>query len=149
MTQVWQGYRELEILTSPQRATNSAEAYFNELLKAHGQALLQPYVEVAMSGLMEVRADNLANTRDLNESVLHFVPISSVAYREVLLLAMAGEQAAAQTQLEQSIWAFPEGFPAALEQIRAFARKDPMHFAALLEFAPKKYEERHLAIHTK
>jgi hypothetical protein len=29
------------------------------------------------------------------------------------------------------------------------AQKDPAHFAALLEFAPKKYEEYQLAVHTK
>jgi len=51
--------------------------------------------------------------------------------------------------LERAIWAFPDGCPASLEQLRLFAQKDPAHFAALLEFAPKKYEERQLAIHTK
>jgi O-antigen ligase len=149
LVQVWQGYRNLEELTSPQRFSASNENLFNELLAAHKQALLQPYVEVAMSGMLQVRPDSLAVTRDLNESVMHFVPISSVVYREVSLLALAGELAAAEAQLECAIWAFPEGFPVALEQFRAFARKDPTRFAALLEFAPKKYEERQLAIHTK
>jgi hypothetical protein len=36
-----------------------------------------------------------------------------------------------------------------LEQLRSFAKKDPAHFSALLEFAPKKYEEYQLAVHTK
>ena len=146
--QVWQGYRSLEELTSPRRAPEKMEDFFNKLLVEHRQALLQPYVEVAMTGLMEGR-ENLADMRELNESVMHFVPIRSAVYREVVLLALSGEQAAAQLQLERAIWAFPEGFPAALEQLRAFAQKDPAHFAALLEFAPKKYEERELAVHTK
>jgi O-antigen ligase len=146
--QVWQDYRYLEEVTSPQRAPAKVNDYFNELMAAHGQALLQPYVEVAMSSLMEGR-ENLAGMRELNESVMHFVPIRSVVYREVWMLALSGEQAAAQLQLERAIWAFPEGFPAALDRLRSFAQKDPAHFAALLEFAPKKYEEYQLAVHSK
>ena len=149
MAQVWQGYRHLEDLTSMRQAPARAEDYFNELLSAHSQALLQPWVEVAISGMMEGRVDNLADMHDLNANVMHFVPIRTVVYREVLMLALSGEQAAAQLQLERAIWAFPEGYPTALEQLRFFAQKDPAHFAALLEFAPKKYEERQLAIHTK
>ena len=149
LAQVWQGYHSLEELTSPRQISAKNEDFFNALLKTHGQALLQPYVEVAMSAMMEGRFENLSEMRELNESVMHFVPIRSVVYREVLLLALSGDQAGAQLQLERSIWAFPEGFPAALEELRFFARKDPTHFAALLEFAPKKYEEYQLAIHTK
>lgn len=149
LTQVWQGYRSLEDLTSPRRKPTSNENYFNELMATHKQALLQPYVEVAMSGMMEERVANIADMREINESVMHFVPIRSVVYREVMLLALSGDQAAAQLQLERAIWAFPEGFPDALEQLRSFARKDPAHFAGLLEFAPQKYEERQLAVRTK
>ncbi len=148
LLQVWQGYHELEKLTSPQLASAKNEDFFNDLKVAHRQALLQPYVEVAMTAIM-VGRENLVDMRELNESVMHFVPIGSVVYREVILLALSGEQDAAQLQLERAIWAFPEGYPATLEQLRTFARKDPAHFSALLEFAPKKYEERELAVHTK
>ena len=149
LAQLWQVYRSLESLTPIRSASARNGGYFNELLATRNQSLLQPYVEVAMSGMMDARIGNLADMRDLNESVMHFVPISSVVYREVWLLALSDEQAAAQLQLERAIWAFPEGFPAALERLRSFARKDPAHFAALLEFAPKKYEERELAVHAK
>ncbi len=147
MTQVWQGYRILENLTSSRSA--SFNELFNEWMEVQKQVLLQPFVEVALNSLKEVRVDNLADTREMNERVMHYVPIGSEVYREALMMASAGEQAAAQLQLERAIWAFPEGFPAALEQLRSFAQKDPAHFAALLEFAPKKYEEYKLAVHTK
>ncbi|MEJ1958755.1 MAG: Wzy polymerase domain-containing protein [Nitrosomonadales bacterium] len=149
MSQVWLGYRSLEELTSIRQPAESNEDYFKKLFTLRSQALLQPYAEVVMNGMMEARAENLTESRELNENVMHFVPINTVVYREVILLALSGEQAAAQTQLERAIWAFPEGYPAALDQINSFAMKDPTHFAALLEFAPKIYEERQLAIHTK
>jgi O-antigen ligase len=146
MAQVWLGYRTLENLTLMRQVSTN---YFNDLIGVQGQAMLQPFVEVAMSSLVEVRADNLAEVRKLNESVMHYVPISSVCYRQVLLLALSGELSAAQLQMERSIWAFPESYGASMEQLNGFAQKDPEKFAALLEFAAKKYEEYQLAIHPK
>ena len=149
LSQLWQDYRDLERLTSPQPASVTNENYLNELLAAHRQALLQPYVELAMSNMMGGGGENLVAMRELNENVMHFAPISSAVYREVLLLALSGERDAAEVQLERAIWAFPSGFPALLERLRAYAQKDPAYFAALLEFAPKKYEEYQRAVHTK
>lgn len=150
LAQVWQGYRVLESLMAPRQASvASNEEFFKELLQTYRQALLQPFVEVTISGLMEGRVENLEDMRALNESVMHFAPIGSVVYREVTLLAISGESAAAQSQLGCAIWAYPGEYPKYLEQWRAFAQKDPAHFAALLEFAPKKYEEYQLAVHAK
>lgn len=153
MVQVFQGYRILENLTYPNQASagnkNRFNEYFNEWMAVQKQVLLQPYVEMDMNGLKEARIDKLAEMREMNEHVMNFVPIGSVVYREAFMLASAGEQAAAQLQMERAIWAFPEGFPGVGEQLRSFAQKDPAHFAALLEFATKKYEEYQLAVHTK
>ena len=149
LSQVWLGYRNLESLTSVQQAAFSNENSIYELVGLQRQAVLRPWVDVAMSSFIQIRPDNLSNVRELNENVMHFVPISLVVYREVWLLALFGEPEAAQLQLERAIWAFPEGFPSMLEQLQAFARKDPVHFSALLEFAPRKYEEYRLAAHAK
>ena len=125
------------------------ENLVNELLAMRRQVLLQPYVDLVTSDLMSRRAGKLTDMHELNERVMHFAPLNSVVYREVILLAMSGEQAAAQLLLECAIWAWPEGLPAALEQLRLHAQEDPAHFTALLEFAPKKYEERQLANHSR
>ena len=147
--QVFIGYRNLEDLTSMRQEALNNKNSLSNLLGLQKQALLQSYVEIAISSMIELRQDNLTNVRELNENVMHFVPISSVVYREVLVLAMSGEQEAAQQQLERAIWAYPEGFAGALDQIGTFARKDPAHFAALLEFAPKKYAEYEQEAHTQ
>jgi len=146
LTQLWQGYFELRQLTTSQF---SNAKFFKQLQDAHRQALLQPLVEVAMSNLMEGRLNNLDEMRELNETVMHYIPIASAVYREVSLLAIAGEQAEAQLQLERAIWAYPNSYPKYLEQWRRFAQKDPKHFNALLKFAATKYEEYQLAVHTK
>ena len=153
LVQAWQGYRTLEGLRTLRPASATDENYSRlireGLVAAQGQALLQPYAELVMSSLIEVGADHLANKRILNESAMRFVPTNTVVYREAFLLALSGEQEAAQLQIECAIWAYPGDFPAQREQLRAFALKDPGHFAALLEFALKKHEEYQLAVHTK
>jgi hypothetical protein len=119
------------------------------LVAIYGQSLLQPYTELFMSSMIEVGIDHLADRRTLNENVMHFVPISPVVYREALLLALSGEQAAAQLQMERAIWSYPGDFQKASEQLRTLAREDPTHFDTLLEFALQKYEERQRAVHKR
>jgi len=153
LLQVWQGYRKLEGMRNL-RPVSAADENFvravNEgLVATHKQALLQPYSELVMSNMIDVNADHLAAKRELNGSVVRFLPTGPVAYREAYLMALSGEQAAAQLQIERSIWAFAGEFPAEREKLRSLAQKDPVHFAALLEFALKKYEEYQLAVRTK
>ena len=153
LLQVWKGYRTLEGMRSLRPVSAVDENFFRAvsegLVATHKQALLQPYSELVMSNMIEVNADHLAAKRELNGSVVRFLPTSPVAYREAYLMALSGEQAAAQLQIERSIWSFAGDFPAEREKLRALAKKDPEHFAALLEFALKKYEEYQLAVRTK
>lgn len=153
LLQVWQGYRLLSEMRY-WRPASAADADFfrrvNEgLVATHRQALLQPYAELVMSNMIDVNADHLAAKRELNTSVARFIPTGPVAYREAFLMALSGEYSAAQLQMERSIWAFPAEFASEREKLRALAQKDPEHFAALLEFALKKYEEYQLAVRTR
>ncbi|MDD5180690.1 MAG: Wzy polymerase domain-containing protein [Gallionellaceae bacterium] len=153
LSQMLQSYRGMEDLMAMRPASATDENYsrqmYDGLKTLHGQSLLRPYAELFMSGSIELDADHLADKRALNESVMHFVPISPVVYREAFLLALSGEQAAAQTQMERAIWSYPADFPPERDKLRALALKDPAHFSALLEFALKKNEERLHAIHTR
>ena len=152
LSQMLPGYRNLEGLVAMRPASATDDSYSQRvrdgLAAAQGQSLLHPYAELFMSGMMEASSDHLAEKRALNGNVMRFVPISPVVYREALLLALSGEQAAAELQMERAIWSYPDGFPAAREELRSFALKDPAHFAALLEFALQKNKERQSAIHT-
>ena len=152
LQQMLHGYRNMEGVLAMRPASASDSEYSNRvrerLTALYGQSLLQPYIELSMSSMMEVGADHLADRLALNGSVMHFVPINPLVYREALLLALSGEQAAAQLQMERAIWSYPGDFQRASEELRTLARKDPGHFAALLEFAFQKYEERQRAVHT-
>ncbi|MDO9101696.1 MAG: Wzy polymerase domain-containing protein [Candidatus Nitrotoga sp.] len=148
--QMLQHYRNLEMLMGLRQAV-SKEGYSwrEDLMAAHAPVPLRPYFDLFMSGKIKVGVDYLADKRILNERVMSFAPIGVVVYREALLLALSGEQAAAQLQMERAIWSYPNDFQAAHRELSVLAQKNPGKFAALLEFALQKYEERQHAVHAR
>ncbi len=153
LSQTFRGYRNLESVVAMRPASAADESYSLRLRDGLGglqsQILLQPYANVLMSSMIVTSADRLADKLVLNESVMRFLPLSQVVYREALLLALAGEQAEAQVQVERAIWSYPGDFPVVREELSSLALKDPGHFAALLEFALRKKEERQRAIYKR
>ncbi len=150
LVQIFQNYRNLERLMGlRQVVSNDGHFWSEERMAAHAQVPLRPYFDLFMGGKIKVSADYLVDKRMLNERVMHFVPIGLVVYREALLLALSGEQAAAQLQMERAIWSYPYDFQAARKELSALAQKNPENFAALLEFALQKYEERQHAVHAR
>ena len=145
-----QNYRSLERLREVRQAV-SKDGYFwrEDLMAAHAQIPLRPYFDLFRSDGIKVGADYPADKRILNERVMSFAPMGLVVYREALLLALSGEQAAAQLQMERAIWSYPDDFPATRKELSALAQKNPENFAALLEFALQKYEERQHAVHAR
>ncbi len=112
----------------------------------HGQSLFHPYAELFMSGWMELDADDLHNKLALNTRVMRFVPIATVVYRQAWLLALADQPLAAQAQIERAIWSYPNDLEKARAELNQLAQKDPVHFAALLEFTLQKNEEYKSAV---
>ncbi|MEQ1741545.1 MAG: Wzy polymerase domain-containing protein [Candidatus Nitrotoga sp.] len=150
VVQMLQNYRNLEMFMGLRQAVSKDGYSWREnLTAADAQVPLSPYFDLFMSGKINVDADYLADKRILNERVMSFAPIGVVVYREALLLALSGEQGAAQLQMERAIWSYPDNFQAALKELSALAQKNPEKFAALLEFALKKYEERQHAVHAR
>ena len=121
----------------------------DSMVTAQGHALLlRPYID---NFLGDAGWDHIADKGALSERVMHYRPFNAVVYRHAVLLAQLGRQAEARVQIERAIWAFPEDFPAACDQLRVLASKDinPARFPALLEFALQKYEERQRAVLAK
>lgn len=151
MYRLCQDYRSLEVALA-ERPTSVSDGVYSKrmregLVALYGQPLLRPYAELFMSAILKAGADHLADRKVLNERAMHFIPISPVVYSEALLLALSGEQAAAQLQMERAIWSYPDSFQQASKELRTLAQEDPAHFAALLEFALQKYEEHPRAVH--
>ncbi|RFC33485.1 MAG: O-antigen ligase [Candidatus Nitrotoga sp. MKT] len=148
--QMLQHYRDLEMLMGLRQAVSkNGYSWREDLMAAHAPVPLRPYFDLFMSSKIKVGTDYLADKRILNERVMSFAPIGVVVYREALLLALSGEQAAAQLQMERAIWSYPNDFQVAYRELSVLAQKSPGNFAALLEFALQKYEERQHAVRAR
>jgi len=151
LLQLKNGYHELEqayaIRSASSIDADESKLLRDKLVSIHGGSLLSPYAELLMTTLIEVNDDHLREKLAVNSRVMHFVPISPVVYRQVLLLAQAGELKQAENILEQAIWSYPNDYGKPRQQILEMAEKDPAHISALLEFALKQEQEYRSAVH--
>jgi len=150
LMQLMRGYHNLEQVYEIRSATNMDESNSkllrDKLVSAHGGSLLTPYIELIMSTLIEVNDDHLREKLAVNTRVMHFVPISSVVYRQALLLAQDGQLDQAKTILKQAIWSYSKDYGKPRQELLELAVKDPAHFSALLEFALYQEEEYRSAV---
>ncbi len=152
MAQLLSAYRTLEgvMAMRPQSAAdgNYYQRMNSSLAEVNKQAMLHPYAEYFMSGMIEPSSEYLEDKLALNDNVMRFVPVGPVVYRQAWLLALSGRAEEASLQLERAIWSYPADFDAAQRELSDLARKDPAHFASLLEFAVRKNKEHQIAVHT-
>jgi len=145
LVQGMQSYRHLEKALSFRSMATKDPQYVarvrDELLAAHEYPLFSSYAELFITTMMEPSADHLKEKIELNERALHFIPIASVVYHQAMLLALSERQAEAKDLLEKAIWAYPTGFSSVRAELEELARKEPVRFGPLLEFATQKYEE--------
>jgi len=151
LMQLKSGYRDLEQVHAIQSASSidpgASKLLRDKLITVHGGSLLTPYAELFMSLMIEVNDDHLKEKLAVNTRVMHFVPIGPVVYRQVLLLAQAGELEQAKNILVQAFWSYPDDYGRSRQQLLELAEKDPAHFSALLEFALKQEQEYRSAVH--
>jgi O-antigen ligase len=151
LMQLKSGYGNLEKVQEIRSASSidssAAKMMRDELVAVHGGSLLTPYAELFMSMMVEVNDDHLKEKLAVNTRVMHFVPIGPVVYRQVLLLAQAGEPEQAKNILVQAFWSYPDDYDKPRQQLLKLAEKDPAHFSALLEFALKQEQEYRSAVH--
>jgi O-antigen ligase len=150
LLQVFQGYKRLEnALTLRGKAVKERSLIprvQDELMAVSQSPLLSSYAEMFIASTMEISSDHLKEKLALNERTLHFIPIAPLVYHQALLLALSDEPEQAKTQMEQAVWAYPMDFPKVLQELEEMARKDPVRFSPLLEFATQKYEEYQRAV---
>ena len=150
LVQLFQGYKKLEVALKLRPVSGNDATYTprlrDSLDSVYEYALLRPYAELFMSGMIEPSPDHLADKLTLNERAMRFVPIASVVYRQAWLLALDERPDEAKVQLQRALWSYPAEFRAAQAELKQFALKDPAHFSALLEFATQKNEEYQRAV---
>lgn len=105
------------------------------------EPLLRPYAELAIAYSIPVSSDRLHEKLEFNARAMHFAPGSVVVYRQALLLALAGERAAASRQLERSIATYPGELKDVTAHLEALAKRHPTEFTPLLKLAAAKNAE--------
>jgi hypothetical protein len=92
-----------------------------------------PYVEIAIVFGLEVDEEQLPAKIEHVTRVMDYLPAPIVVYRRALLLALAGEAAAALGQMEKALRVYPFGAAETVPQLEALARRYPGRFEPLLE----------------
>lgn len=138
-------YRDFERLVfsagpwAPQ--ASSDEAFAQALMGVHDEPLLRPYVELAIAYGVSVDREQLGDKLALVTRAMHFVPVEVLVYRQALLLALAGDAAAARAQLERSLRVYPSKRATVVAELENLARRYPAEMTPLLELAASKITE--------
>jgi len=139
-------YRDFERVVfsseSSSLARTDERAFMAVISDVHREPLLTPYVELAIAHGVGVSRDSLPEKVDLTRRAMHFAPVAVVVYRHALLLALAGDKAAALRQLQRAIRVYPAELGDAMIQLEALAREHPAEMTPLLELATAKSAER-------
>ena len=151
LMQLRSGYQQLKSVVAirPASGADAVEVFKrvrDGLVEVHGGSLMSPYAEIFIIALTDINADHLDAKIVLNGRAMRFIPTQPVVYRQAFLLAQNGQIEEAKRLLEQAIWSYPSN---ANEHnlLAQLAEKDPARFAALLEFATQKEQERKRAVH--
>jgi len=138
-------YRDFERLVfsadakSPQ--ASDGHAFAAAMLRAHREPLLTPYVELAFALGAAVDPARLQEQLALTTRAMRFAPVDAVVYRQALLLALAGNRAAAREQLERSLRVYPAEAAGIVAELADLARRHPVELTPLLELATEKFAE--------
>lgn len=107
----------------------------------HREPLLTRYVELAIAYGVPVSRERLQDKLELTARTMRFAPVAVVVYRHALLLALAGDGAAALQQLRRSIEVYPAELNEVTGELEVLARSHPAEFTPLLELAAAKSAE--------
>jgi len=122
-------------------AADDGGAFVRRLMQVHRDPVLQPYLEVAVSLGIVVDEDDVREKLQLNTRVMRLAPGHASAYRQAMLLALAGEREAALTQLSRSIRVHPDELVRIVPVFEKLAQMHPGKFEPLLELAAPRNAE--------
>ena len=135
-------YRDFERLVFGAGSQSSSDpAFARELMKVHREPLLAPYVELAIAHGVSVDRTQLDDKLALATRALHFAPLEVVAYRQALLLALAGHAHASHEQLARSLAAYPAARETIVAELEQLVPRHPFELAPLLELATSKFHD--------
>jgi O-antigen ligase len=105
------------------------------LVELDRTSLLAPWAELGLARTIHVSTDGLADKLALNSQAMRVFPIDDVVYRQAMLLALAGEDAAARRQWDMAVASFPGLRDSALLVVRRRVEDGMSGLAPLLAHA--------------
>jgi len=105
------------------------------LLEVPCWSLLAQYIELGLARTISVDPDQLADKLMVNGRAMQQFPIDDVAYRQAMLLALRGDQAAARRQWGLAVASFPELRGSATLVVKRRVEDGLVELRPLLEYA--------------
>lgn len=112
---------------------NTGESTAETMRRLHRNPVLTPYIELASALPLAADAADLDARRFITERTLRFAPLATLAYREVLLLALADRPEEALALLLRARRAYPAPPPEFARDLDRLAREHPARMRPLVE----------------
>jgi len=107
------------------------------LADVHRGSLLAPYVEMALARAISIDRERLTEKLTVNSRTMRLFPIEDVVFRQAMLLALSGEQAAAERQWDLALASFPAEASTAMLVLQRRVDDGVGELRPLLEYARK------------
>lgn len=135
---IYSDYRTLQSLQGNRVGARNVDAggkTLNGLLELQKHSVFAPFVELALSRVMELNRERIQDKLFLNAAVMRFAPAADVAYRHAILLALGDRDKEACTQWQLAEANYPLGRSVALEWLRGPGLANDAGVRKLLGFA--------------
>ena len=91
--------------------------FMQDMTWVHENSLLSPYAELMLATYMTPNEKLVDDQLWLSENALRFMPMRKIAYQEVLLHKIKGDQATAVKHLNRTLIAYPGNFTKELDRL--------------------------------
>ncbi len=130
--------RDFQVFRRRAMLAEGTDAVTRRLLELQRRSMLSFLVELGFARAIEVDRARLTDKLALNTQVMRVFPEPDVAYRQALLLALAGEAAQAQVQWNRASRLYPSDAHAWIERARESRQPE---LDALVQFVESKGEK--------
>lgn len=142
---VFRDYRTLQRIQRPPveaaPAGGQAGSAVGTLLDLQGHSLFAPFIELALARKMLLNTERLPDKIVLNARVLRYLPTNDIAYRQAILLALAGNREEMRVYWDMAAVNYPNDRKDAVGFLRLLAKTEP-NVKELLQYAEQANREQ-------
>ena len=139
---VFRDYRTLQLMQRPPvEAAPAGGSAVGTLLDLQGHSLFAPVIELALARKMLLNTERLPDKVVLNGRVLRYLPTNDIAYRQPILLALAGNREEMRVYWDMAAVNYPKDRNDAIGFLRQLAATEP-NVKELLQYAEQSNQEQ-------